>query len=78
MNVRSGDNAINVALSTIVNCIPVEEGEQDLVIGFDTEWNMRLEDNGQCERGIIATIQIAFEKRVEILQVCPKFAVHTV
>jgi len=78
VNVRSGDNAINVALSTIVNCIPVEEGEQDLVIGFDTEWNMRLEDNGQCERGIIATIQIAFEKRVEILQVCPKLAVHTV
>jgi hypothetical protein len=46
VNVRSGDNAINAALSTIVDRIPMEEEESDLVIGFDTEWNMSLGDNG--------------------------------
>ncbi len=75
VNVRSGDNAINAALSTIVDRIPVEEEESDLVIGFDTEWNMSLGDNGRCERGVIATIQIAFEKRVEILQVHSKLQI---
>jgi len=68
VQVRRGENEIDTALATIIDCVPVE-ADENLVIGFDAEWNVRLEDNGRFERGMIAIVQIAFEKRVEILQV---------
>ena len=72
VHVRRGENEIDTALATIIDRVPVE-ADENLVIGFDAEWNVRLEDNGRFEHGTIAIVQIAFEKRVEILQVrtCP-------
>jgi hypothetical protein len=40
-----------------------------LVVGFDAEWNVTISDAGQHEHGEIAIVQIAYEKRVYILQV---------
>ncbi len=67
--IRRDKPAINAALSTLIEHIPAEESDPELVIGYDCEWNCTLSDNGRQERGEIAIIQIAFEKRVYILQV---------
>jgi hypothetical protein len=66
--VRTGDSAINAALSTIIDQVPTDDSS-DLVVGYDSEWNVTLSDTGQQERGEIAIVQIAYEKRVYILQV---------
>lgn len=65
---RTGDSAINAALSTILDQVPTDDSS-DLIVGYDSEWNFTLSDNGQQERGEIAIVQIAYEKRVYILQV---------
>ncbi|KAF6750676.1 hypothetical protein DFP72DRAFT_817488, partial [Ephemerocybe angulata] len=68
--VRREESAINVAMSTILAHVPVDETEGDLAIGFDCEWNVGvLGDGPGVERGEIAVIQVAFENRVYILQV---------
>jgi len=67
--VRTGDAAINAALSTIIDHVPTNDDGSDLVVGFDSEWNVTISDTGQHERGEIAIVQIAYEKRVYILQV---------
>lgn len=66
--VRTGDSAINAALSTILDQVPTDDSS-DLIVGYDSEWNFTLSDNGQQEHGEIAIVQIAYEKRVYILQV---------
>lgn len=63
-------SAINAALLSILDHVPDESSNEDLVIGFDTEWNFSLSDHGAMKRGDIAIIQIAFKKRIYILQVC--------
>ena len=68
--VRTGDPAINAALSTIIDQVPTDDDGSELVVGFDSEWNITISDTGQHERGEIAIVQIAYEKRVYILQVC--------
>ena len=70
VDVRDNESAINAALSTIINDLPTEASAPDLVIGFDAEWNVGVSDSGVFTRGEIAIIQIAYEKRVYILQVC--------
>jgi hypothetical protein len=67
--VWSGDAAINAALSTIIDQVPTEDDGSHLAVGFDSEWNFTISDMGQHERGEIAIVQIAYEKRVYILQV---------
>jgi hypothetical protein len=69
--VRTGDAAINAALSTIIDHVPTDDNSPDLVVGFDAEWNVTISETGQHERGEIAIVQIAYEKRVYILQVGP-------
>jgi len=66
--VRDNEPAINAALSTIINDIPTEASDPDLIIGFDTEWNVASTASG-FTRGEIAVVQIAYDKRVYILQV---------
>ena len=66
--VRTGNSAINAALSTIIDQVPTDNSS-DLVVGYDSEWNVTLSDTGQQERGEIAIVQIAYEKWVYILQV---------
>ncbi len=67
---RAEEAAINAALSTIINELPVESPDPDLIVGFDCEWNVVISDAGKVERGEIAIVQIAYQKRVFILQVC--------
>ncbi|KAF8801127.1 hypothetical protein BYT27DRAFT_7227031 [Phlegmacium glaucopus] len=67
--VRTGDAAINTALSTIIDQVPTDDDGSDLVVGFDSEWNVILSDTGQHECGKIAIVQIAYEKQVYILQI---------
>jgi hypothetical protein len=43
VHVRRGENDINAALATIIDCVPVE-ADENLVVGFDAEWNVRLEE----------------------------------
>lgn len=62
-------SSINTALSTILNQVPIDESESDIVVGYDSEWKFIMSDHGQTERGNISVIQIAFESRVYILQV---------
>jgi hypothetical protein len=71
--IRSEDAAINAALSTIIDQVPTEDDGSNLAVGFDAEWNFTISDTGQHERGEIAIVQIAYEKRVYILQVFRSF-----
>lgn len=69
IHLRRGHNAINAAVSTILDCLPLDDTDKDVVVGYDCEWNCVVSDNGQIEKGEIAVIQIAHERRVYILQV---------
>jgi len=69
IHLRRGHNAINAAVSTILDCLPMDDTGEEIVVGYDCEWNCVVSDNGQVEKGEIAVIQIAHEKRVYILQV---------
>jgi hypothetical protein len=70
IHVRSEETAINAALATILNHLPLEEMDPDVVVGFDCEWNVEISEHGKVERGEIAIVQIAYGDRVLILQVC--------
>ena len=69
INVRREEKAIDAAMRNIIDCVPIDEREPDLVIGFDTEWNFVISDDGRCEKGDVAIIQIAYASYVYILQV---------
>ncbi|KAF9529747.1 hypothetical protein CPB83DRAFT_882672 [Crepidotus variabilis] len=74
--VRNETSSINAALSTIVDRIPVDEDDPELVIGYDSEWNVIISDDRTFERGEIAVVQIAFEKRVYLLQISEMVALR--
>lgn len=60
--------SINNAVSTILDDVPVDHGE--IVVGFDSEWDVELSPQGFVRSvGNTAVIQIAYKKRVLILQV---------
>jgi hypothetical protein len=67
--VRCEEQAINAAMATILNHVSEELADPDVIVGFDCEWNIAISRDGRHERGDIAIVQIAFEKRVYILQV---------
>ncbi|KAF5323995.1 hypothetical protein D9611_008386 [Ephemerocybe angulata] len=67
--VRGEESAINVALSTILEHVPIGEDEDEVVVGFDCEWNVEGLGHGMVEQGDIAIVQLAFEDRVYILQI---------
>ncbi|KJA22277.1 hypothetical protein HYPSUDRAFT_202294 [Hypholoma sublateritium FD-334 SS-4] len=67
--VKDEASSINAALSTILDDIPIEESEPDIVVGFDAEWNVTVGDWGNHTRGEVSVIQIAYERRVYILQI---------
>lgn len=68
--VRREETAINAALATILDHLPLGETDPDVVVGFDCEWNVEISEHGRVEQGKIAVIQIAYADRVLILQVC--------
>ncbi|EKM74049.1 hypothetical protein AGABI1DRAFT_133695 [Agaricus bisporus var. burnettii JB137-S8] len=60
--------SINNAVSTILDDVPVDHGE--IVVGFDSEWDVELSPQGFVRSvGNTAVIQIAYKKRVLILQI---------
>lgn len=60
--------SVNNTMSTILNDVPENEGE--IAVGFDMEWNVELTPHGLVRSSRKAAIlQIAYEKRVYILQV---------
>jgi hypothetical protein len=69
VDVRDNESAINAALSTILDDLPTKSSDPDLIIGFVAEWNIGISDTGGFMRGGIAIVQIAYQKRVYILQV---------
>ncbi len=69
VEVKDEPSSINAALSTILNDVPLEESDSDIVVGFDTEWNVTIGDGGTFTRGDIGVVQIAYERRVYIIQV---------
>ncbi|KAF8241015.1 hypothetical protein L208DRAFT_2796 [Tricholoma matsutake] len=73
--VYNDEQSINAALSMIINDVLEEESDPELALGYDSEWNFIISDNGRHERGEIAIIQIAYQKQVYILQV-RIFGVH--
>ncbi|EKM75412.1 hypothetical protein AGABI1DRAFT_9421, partial [Agaricus bisporus var. burnettii JB137-S8] len=65
--------SINTAISTILDDVPVDEGE--IVVGFDTEWNVMLTPQGRVRSsGTTAIIQVAYKNRVCILQISDMIA----
>lgn len=74
VTVLSEKSTINAALSTILDDVPIDESDKDLVIGFDAEWNVWM-DGAKFTRGDIAVVQIAYEARVYILQVCTEIMI---
>ncbi|KAH6903571.1 hypothetical protein BKA70DRAFT_1433611 [Coprinopsis sp. MPI-PUGE-AT-0042] len=69
IHVQRDKQAIDAALGTILQHVPTEANEPDLVVGFDCEWNIRFTSDEKAEQGDIAIVQIAFEQRVYLLQV---------
>jgi len=69
IHIRREEVAINAAMRSIIDHVPTDETEPDLVVGFDSEWNFMVSDDGRCEKGDIAIIQIACNTDVYILQV---------
>jgi len=45
--VRTEDTVINAALSTIIDQVPMDDDGSELVVGFDSEWNVIILDTGQ-------------------------------
>lgn len=74
VEVKDEPAAVNAALSTILDDLPTEDFEPDLIVGFDAEWNVSVSDGGIFTRGEIAVVQIAYERRVYIIQV--KLQIH--
>ncbi len=62
VSIHKDEPAINAVLATIINKLPVTTDEPDLIVGYDSEWNLTITGDGRHERGEIAIIQIAFEK----------------
>jgi len=64
--------SINDDLSTILDDLPSTnlENAPPLVVGFDSEWNIEVLPNGNVHhRGKTAVVQIAYQRRIYILQV---------
>ncbi|KXN85183.1 hypothetical protein AN958_11606 [Leucoagaricus sp. SymC.cos] len=66
--VKDTTHSIDDAALTILNDVPTDGGE--IVVGFDTEWNVELTPQGFVRTsGKTAILQIAYKKRVYILQI---------
>jgi len=70
--VKATASSINHAIGTILDDVPDSETNADanVVVGFDSEWNVEMAGDGRVvHRGHTAVVQIAYQKRVYILQV---------
>ena len=76
--VKSTVTCINDAMSTILNDLSDSDHEHKLVVGFDSEWNVEMSGDGRVIRrgDHTAVIQIAYENRIYVLQVCHHAQCH--
>ena len=63
--------SVNNTMSTILNDLSESDNDHQLVIGFDSEWNIEVSGDGRVIRhgGTTAIIQIAYDDCIYILQV---------
>ena len=70
VHVRKTAAAIDDAMRTILDSLLKDGAVEPLAVGFDSEWNVDVSSRGHVQgRGETAIIQIAYERRVYILQV---------
>ncbi|KAF5334096.1 hypothetical protein D9611_014996 [Ephemerocybe angulata] len=75
--VKETVRAIDLAIETILDDLDLD-GAGELVVGFDTEWNVETSPNGQVKRtGKTAIAQIAYKKQIYILQISDMVAEGT-
>jgi hypothetical protein len=68
--VKSEPSSINAAMETILDDVPSDDPDAQIIVGFDSEWNIEVSVGGRVhERGHTSIIQIAYKNRVYILQV---------
>ena len=68
--VKSESSSINAAMETILDDVPSDDPDAQIIVGFDSEWNIEVSVGGRVhERGHTSIIQIAYKNRVYILQV---------
>lgn len=66
---KDSTHSINDAIATILGDVPPDDGF--IAVGFDSEWNVELSPQGfVVHSGNTAVIQIAYKRRVYVLQVC--------
>lgn len=71
---KDSTHSIDLAVSTILNDVPDDHGE--IIVGFDMEWNVELSPQGFVRSsGKAAIIQIAYKKRIYVLQVRFNFSI---
>lgn len=71
---KDSTHSIDLAVSTILNDVPDDHGE--IIVGFDMEWNVELSPQGFVRSsGKAAIIQIAYKKRIYVLQVGFNFSI---
>ena len=70
ISVKNEPSSINAAMETILDDVPSDDPDTQIVVGFDSEWNVEVSVGGRVhERGRTSIIQIAYKNRVYILQV---------
>ena len=68
--VKNEPASINAAMETILDDVPSENPDAQIIVGFDTEWNIEVTVGGRVhEHGQTSIVQIAYRNRVYILQV---------
>ncbi|KAG9218525.1 hypothetical protein CCMSSC00406_0001361 [Pleurotus cornucopiae] len=68
--VHGSKNGIDDVMRTIIDALPQDDRSGPLVVGLDSEWNVEVSTRGYVTgRGQTAILQIAFEKKVFILQI---------
>ncbi|KAG8932761.1 hypothetical protein FRC00_014144 [Tulasnella sp. 408] len=63
---------IDDAMNSIMDCLELESDDENLVIGLDTEWNV---DRQSPTPANTAVMQIAFQKKIYVIQVAQYTAV---
>ena len=57
-------------METILDDVPSDDPDGQIVVGFDSEWNIEVSVGGRVqEHGHTSVIQIAYKNQVYILQV---------
>ncbi|KAF9063574.1 hypothetical protein BDP27DRAFT_1426743 [Rhodocollybia butyracea] len=73
--VLNSTQSIDNALRAIMSCLPESSGQ--LVVGFDSEWNVDVSEDGQVQgKAPTVVVQIALKEQVFILQIGQQTALH--